>query len=190
MTREELIIALVRIAGSLLVLRWAFVGGIIAVLTDLSDLFLMNLLDLGGVRDYQSFDKYLDLVYMVAFLIVALRWAPVPRNIAIALFAYRMVGFVTFEITHSRDVLMFFPNVFEFWFLFVASLPHWRPGYRFTRRNVSLALALLTAVKLGQEYVLHVGRLLDGFTAVEAVKAIWHWVISACSNALGALSPY
>jgi hypothetical protein len=185
MTREEIIIAIVRVAGSLLVLRWAFVGGIIAVLTDLSDLFLMNLLDLGGVSNYQTFDKYLDQVYMLTFLIVALRWAPVPRNIAIVLYLYRLAGVIAFEVTGTRDILLAFPNVFEFWFLFVASLPHWRPGWRDTKRNVTLALVVLTVLKLGQEYVLHVGRFLDGFTAVEAVQAIWHWLTSRWSAVFG-----
>ena len=60
MTIEELIIVLARIAGSLPVVRWAFAGAIIAILVDFSDLFMMNLLNLGGLRDYQAFDKLLD----------------------------------------------------------------------------------------------------------------------------------
>ena len=80
MTLEEVVIAVVRIAGSLPVLWFPFAGGILAVLVDFSDLFMMNLLDLGGVRDYQVFDKWVDQVYMVAFLIVALRWKGVPRS--------------------------------------------------------------------------------------------------------------
>ena len=47
MTLEELIIAVVRVLGSLFVLRWALVGGLIAILVDLSDLFLKNLLSLA-----------------------------------------------------------------------------------------------------------------------------------------------
>ena len=66
MSLEELIIAIVRVVGSLAVLKWAFVGGWAAILIDLSDLFLKNLLDLGGVSNYQAFDKWLDQVYMVA----------------------------------------------------------------------------------------------------------------------------
>ena len=50
-------------------------GAIIAILVDFSDLFMMNLLTLGGLRDYQAFDKQVDLVYMATFLIVALRWS-------------------------------------------------------------------------------------------------------------------
>ena len=98
MTLEELVIASARIVGSLPVLRWAFAGAIIAILVDFSDLFMMNLLTLGGLRDYQAFDKLVDLVYMATFLIVALRWSGVARNVAVALFAFRIVGVAVFEV--------------------------------------------------------------------------------------------
>src|SRR2546427_6972630 len=122
MTWEMLIVAAFRVLGSLPVLRWAFIGALIAMLADLSDLFLIEAIHLGGVGDYQRFDKWLDQVYMATFLIVALRWAYVPRTIAVALYAYRMVGFVAFEIVGARDILLLFPNVFEFWFVFVSGL--------------------------------------------------------------------
>lgn len=174
MTTEELIIALVRIVGSLLVLRWAFAGGLIAIAIDLSDLFLKNFLDLGGVRDYQAFDKWLDQVYMAAFLFVAARqWSGVPRTIAMALYAFRAAGFVTYEVTGTREVLLLFPNVFEFWFLFVASLPHWQPAFAFTRRNCAIALGALAGAKLVQEYVLHQAKWLDSFTTIDVLEAIW-----------------
>ena len=57
MTTEELIISAVRILGALLILRWMLVGSILAVVIDLSDLFLMNLLEMGGVGNYQALDK-------------------------------------------------------------------------------------------------------------------------------------
>ncbi len=175
MSAEELVIALARVAGALPVLRWAFVGGWIAIFADLGDLFLRNLLELGGVRNYQAFDKWLDQVYQAAFLAVALRWQGPARSVAAGLFAFRLAGFAVFEATGARIVLLAFPNVFEVWFLFVASLPHWRPQFAFTHRNVILALLLLTALKLFQEYALHAGTWLDGFTAVEAVEAIADW---------------
>jgi hypothetical protein len=178
MTLEMVIIAVARVLGSLPVLRWAFVGGVIAVLVDLSDLFMMNLIVLGGVTDYQQFDKALDQVYMLAFLVVALTWHGMPRRIALSLYAFRLVGLVVFLITASREVLLFFPNLFEFWFLFVAAMHHVRPGFRYTTRNVLIAAAALLAVKLTQEYVIHYAQLLDSFTAVEAVEAIWRFVTS------------
>jgi hypothetical protein len=176
LTEEQLVIGAVRVIGSLFVLRWAFVGGVIAVLVDFSDLFLMNLLHLGGLKNYQAFDKYLDQVYQLTFLIVALRWHGPARSISVVLYVWRMIGFVLFEITGLRPVLLLFPNLFEFWFLFVASLPHWRPAFRFTNLNVGMVGGLLLALKEFQEYALHGARWLDGFTAVEAVNAIWSWV--------------
>src|SRR5437773_10882361 len=79
---------------------------------------------LGGIPDYQSFDKWADQVYMVCFLVVALRWQGIERSIAIGLYAFRLVGFVAFEMTGARPLLLLFPNVFEFWFLLVAALHH------------------------------------------------------------------
>lgn len=173
---EELIIAVVRVLGSLPVLVWPFPGGILAVLVDLSDLFLRNYLHLGGVSDYQEFDKWLDQVYMLTFLIVALRWEPAPRNVAVALYAYRMIGFIAFEMTGTREVLLVFPNVFELWFLFVAGLQFFKREFTYGTKNVALALAPLLAVKLFQEYVLHYGQWLDDFTTQEAIDAVWEWI--------------
>lgn len=178
MNLEVAIISAMRILGALPVLRWAFAGAIIAILVDLSDLFAMNLLDLGGFRDYQSKDKWLDQAYLVTFLVVALRWRGPVRTIAIALFLLRIPGFIAFHLTDDRRVLLLFPNVFEFWFVFVAAALHWRPAWLagLGRGGLAIALAATTAAKLAHEYVLHVAKALDGFTAVEAVQSIWRWV--------------
>ena len=178
MTLEMAIIALVRLLGALPVLRWAFAGGLLAIAIDLSDLFLMNLLDLGGVRSYQRFDKLLDLSYMATFLVVALRWRGPSRTFAVVLFVFRLAGLLLFELTGERAVLLLFPNVFEFWVVAVSALIHWRPGFTYTPGHVTALLAILLPLKLFQEYALHVARWLDGFTAVEAVGAIWDALLS------------
>ena len=161
MTLEELIIAVSRIAGSLPVLRWAFAGAILAILVDFSDLFMMNLLSFGGVRDYQTFDKAVDLVYMVTFLVAALKWSGTPRSVAIALFSYRILGVAAFELFSSRGVLLLFPNVFEFWFVFVAGAKRFRPGYQITWTRAAVWMAPLLVLKELQEYMLHWNRVLD-----------------------------
>lgn len=175
-TLEMAVIGAVRVLGSLPVLRWAAAGAVIAILTDLSDLFLMNLLSLGGVYDYQSFDKLFDQVYMATFLVVALRWVGTERTIAVALYLYRLAGVLLFEATGNRSVLLVFPNLFEFWFVFVAFSRHWRPGTVSSPAYAGSTLAGLLIFKEGQEWVIHQGRLLDSFTAVEAVQAIWRWL--------------
>jgi hypothetical protein len=173
-TAEQLVIGLIRIGGSVIVLRWAFVGAVIAILVDFSDLFLMNLLDLGGLGDYQSFDKALDLVYMVAFLVVALRWRPLERNIAVALFAYRMVGVAVFEATGSRATLIAFPNIFEFWFLAVAGRDLLWPDHDLDGRGAAVWLAVLTPLKLAHEFAVHGARWLDKYRATDVVADWWH----------------
>ena len=223
MTTEMWIIAAVRIASALPVLRWPLAGAFIAIFVDLSDLFLRDWIQLGGVKDYQSFDKWLDQAYMLTFLIVALRWEPVPRNIAVALYAYRLAGVLTFELTGDREILLLFPNLFEFWFIFVAALktfgweevgagsqepeePTFGPSalatrhaalgtqhavrswpvvgpavrfaipYRYSRRQLAVAGVIILAAKLFHEYTLHVGQWFEGFTATEALEAIWRFL--------------
>ena len=176
MTTEMWIIATARLAGSLPVLRWPFYGAVVAILVDQSDLFMMNLLHLGGVKDYQTFDKYLDQAYLLAFLAVALRdWQGAERHVAAGLFAYRFAGFVAFEVTMSRGLLLFFPNLFEFWYLFVAGRHQFGLEERLKGRTLGVILVGLAGLKLFQEYAIHDQRWLDGFTAVEAVEAVWRW---------------
>lgn len=178
MTTEMWIIAAVRVLGALPVLRWPLAGAVIALLTDLSDLFLMDLLHLGGVRNYQAFDKWLDQAYLLTFLLATRRWEPAPRRIALGLYAYRLVGFAVFEATGARDLLLLFPNVFEFWFIFVATVNQFHIAFEYTPRQLAVAGAALLAAKEFQEYALHYARWLDSFTSVEAVRAIWEWLTS------------
>ena len=72
-----------------------------------------------------------------------------------------MIGFVVFEITGARPVLLVFPNVFEFWFVFVAIRLHYWPGYEMTRPRIMKWLVVTLVLKMGQEWVLHGGRYLD-----------------------------
>jgi hypothetical protein len=170
-TLGVIVIVAVRILGSLPVLRWPLAGGLLAIVVDLSDLLLADLFGLGGV-DYQALDKWLDQVYLLTFLIVALRWSDPARLIAVALYLVRLVGFVAFELTGERTILLVFPNVFEFWFLFVAAVgddrvASWRP-----LATAALLLAL-TAAKLAQEWALHGARLFDDIGALEAIDLVW-----------------
>ena len=177
MTLEELIIGLVRLLGSLPVLRWAFIGSLVAVLVDFSDLFMMNLLDFGGVRNYQSFDKWVDLAYMITFLVVGMRWSGVERRVALGLFGYRLVGLLLFETVGWRGFLLIFPNVFEFWFIFVAGVKWFRPAYNITAWRAAKWMIPILILKESQEYTLHWWRILDQYRAVDVVTDWWAWLI-------------
>jgi len=160
-----------RVASALPTLRWPFAGALVALVADFCDLFLMDWI--GGIGDYQRLDKLCDLAYLIAFLIVALRWHGIERQVAVVLFLYRMIGEVAFALTSAREILLLFPNVFEFWFIAVAARDHFRPGTAITPRGTALALLVLLAAKEAQEYFLHLDRFLDGFNALDALRGIW-----------------
>jgi hypothetical protein len=167
-----------RVAGSLPVLRWPFWGAIVAILCDLLDLLLFNLFTVHGgwpgFAGYQAFDKWADQVYLATFLVVAVRDFPrTARQVAIALYALRLVGFAGFEVgLLPREGLLLFPNLFEFWFLAVAFTLRYRPSFAWTPGRAAIALTVLLAAKEVQEWALHVGRLFDGMTFLEALDAV------------------
>ena len=172
-------VGLYRVAGSLLVLRWPFWGGVVAVACDLLDLLLFNLFVVyagwPGFDGYQAFDKWVDQVYLAAFLVVAVRdFASGPRLVAVALYLFRLVGFAAFEAGWApREALILFPNVFELWFLAVAFTMRYRPAFAWTPARSAAALGVLLGVKLVQEWALHVARLFDGMTFLGALVSIW-----------------
>jgi hypothetical protein len=136
----------------------------------------MNVLDLGGIPDYQLFDKLADQVYLAVFLVVALRWSGPDRTVAVVLYLFRMVGFLAFELTGERAVLLLFPNLFEFWFLFIAMLHHLRPGFAWTRPRLLAVLVPLLAAKEVQEWALHWARLFDDITFLDALDQVRRWL--------------
>ena len=177
MTFEEIIIGLVRILGSLPVLKWALFGAILAILIDFSDLFMMNLLSFGGIRNYQAFDKWVDLIYMATFLIASIRWTGPSRLISIVLFVYRIIGVALFELIGWRGLLLFFPNVFETWFIFVAAARYFKPNYKLTWHRSFMWLIPIIALKELQEYVLHWWKFLDKFRAIDVVVDWWQFIV-------------
>jgi hypothetical protein len=181
MTPVVAIVGLYRILGSLVVLRWPFWGAILAIAVDLTDLLLLDLLvpaGLGPWPDYQSFDKWADQVYLLAFLVVAVRdFRPLEKRIAVTLYLFRLVGFVAFELGAPRELLLAFPNLFEFWFLAVVTVGHFRPGFAWTPRSAAAVLLVLLGAKLVQEWALHVARLFDAFTFLDALDAIRRFVL-------------
>jgi hypothetical protein len=176
MTLEVLVIGAIRIAGSLPVLRWPLAGGVLAIVVDLSDLLLRDVLDLGGIPDYQAFDKWIDQVYMGAFLVVALRWAGPERAIAVGLYLFRLVGFVAFEVSGERALLLLFPNVFELWFLCVAAVHRFRPTFQWRPAATGLVLAVLVAIKELQEWALHGARLFDSISSLDFLEMVRRWL--------------
>lgn len=159
MSEGELIVIALRLLVPLLIFRWNLVGGVAAMLLDGADVIIIELIGLGGFGDhYAQLDKALDSYYYLIEVVVALRWTGAwARWTAVALFAYRMVGAVLFELAGARWVLFVFPNLFEHWWIYVVAVERFWPRlYPRSGRGTAIALGLLLIPKMGQEYLLHV----------------------------------
>lgn len=150
----------VRLVVPLSILRYPFWGSVLALFADNVDVIVLDYL---GVRDfgaYNEVDKLLDMYMHFMQGYVMLGWKErKAKFIGAFLLFYRTTGWLAYEITNIRSLLFIFPNVFEFYFLFYL-------GYRsvtavavFSRPlRFMVMVGLLAALKLWQEYMLHVAQ--------------------------------
>jgi hypothetical protein len=109
-----------RIASSLLVLRFPLAGFIFALEVDKWDWYWLDAGDRSDADQaiYQRWDKVIDLFTLGMAAIVALRWRDaLARSIALSAFVWRVVGALAFVVTGQSWLLIAFPNVFESMFL-------------------------------------------------------------------------
>jgi hypothetical protein len=106
---------------------------------------------------YAQIDKWLDTYYLAIEAIVVRRWPEsLLRRTAWALFGWRLIGVVLFELTAVRPLLVVFPNLFENFYLYVLVVRRWFPRLLPARPvTVALVLVALLIPKELQEYVLH-----------------------------------
>ncbi len=111
---------------------------------------------------YQNYDKALDIYYLViAYLSTLRNWRSRPAfQVSRFLFYYRLIGVAAFELTEWRPLLLVFPNVFEYFFIYYEGLrSRWNP-LRFSRRYwLVVAAAIWVFIKLPQEWWLHIAQL-------------------------------
>jgi hypothetical protein len=158
-----LIVIAIRLLVPLTILRWPLAGGLLSLVVDAVDVVLVDAIArlLGLPPEfgptYAQIDKWLDLYYLAFELVVARRWQEmVPRRTAYALFGWRLLGVILFEVTVSRPLLVVFPNLFENYYLYVLVARRWFP--RFLARTWTqsvIACLLLLIPKEIQEFVLH-----------------------------------
>ena len=158
MNAGELIIIGLRLVVPLSIFRYPLAGGIAAMLLDGADVILIELIPGGSFGGhYHVLDKVLDSYYLGIELIVALRWKnPYAKWPAVALFVYRAIGVVLFEITQRRIMLFVVPNLFENWWLYVVIVEQFWPRLApHSVKSTAIPLVLLLIPKMGQEYLLH-----------------------------------
>jgi hypothetical protein len=120
-------------------------------------------LDLTG---YQGYDKALDIYYLVIAYISTLRnWTNIfAFKVSRFLLYYRLFGVTLFELTYSGDgprwLLLIFPNVFEYFFIFYEIVRlRWDPVKMSKRFVIISAAAIWIFIKIPQELWIHIFQL-------------------------------
>ena len=111
---------------------------------------------------YQSYDKALDIYYLVIAYIATLRnWTnQFAVSIARFLIFYRLVGVVLFELSGVRELLLIFPNTFEYFFIFYESVRlFWDPRRMSDKLLIGATAFIWIFIKLPQEYWIHVAQM-------------------------------
>ncbi|MBW6438600.1 hypothetical protein KZ829_33225 [Actinoplanes hulinensis] len=111
---------------------------------------------------YQGYDKAMDVYYLaIAYLSTLRNWTSGPAvRVARFLYFYRLIGVVAFELTQWRELLLVFPNTFEYFFIAYETYRlFWDPARVTLRRWIITAAAIWIFVKLPQEWWIHVAQL-------------------------------
>lgn len=144
----------------LLILRYPLPGIVASMLADAVDGALFdNFTDLS-LENYQHYDKSLDIYYLAIAYVSCLRnWTnPAALRVARILWYLRLAGVALFAVTDARIVLFLFPATFEYFFIFYQAFAlRWHPE-RLDPRHLIAVTAISWALKLPQEYWLHVAE--------------------------------
>ena len=126
-------------------------------------------------KNYQSYDKALDIYYLaIAYISTIRNWLHTTAFVsAQALWYFRLVGVLLFELLGMRTILFLFPNVFEYFFIYFESARlRWKTT-RLTKRHLLWAIACIwIVIKLPQEYWIHVAQL-DFTDTLAAYPILW-----------------
>ena len=144
-----------RLIAPLLMLKWPLLGGLAAVFADATDVLFVNILGKGEYPFYLLLDKMLDLYYLLLMTILSFRWGALVHNIMVGLFLWRTFGIILLSIFNFEWLLIVFPALVEFFFLFCAARDRFFPRFIFTPKRLMLVLLALFIIKFTQESILH-----------------------------------
>jgi hypothetical protein len=185
-----LIVLVIRFAVPLTIFRWPLWGGVASMCADALDVVAWSLMPWGGYpHSYHRLDKYPDMYYLsIEFIVTQMRWGVGwPRRISLALFVWRLAGFVLFELTGERKLLFLCPNIFEIFYLFVMIATTYVPWYKLTPLRLSLWLAALGIPWWIKEYFLHWRRVWDDVVATDVIETVTEAVLSWLGDWYGLL---
>jgi hypothetical protein len=129
---------------------------------------------------YQGLDKALDNYYLTIAYISTLRnWTNLfGFKVSRFLLYYRLVGVALFELLQIREILVLFPNTFEYFFDFYEIVRlRWDPRRLSGGLLLRAAAFIWIVIKLPQEYIIHVAQI----SATEWIKVSVFGVESTAS---------
>lgn len=156
-----ILVVIGRLLVPMLIPVYPLPGIIAAMLLDLRDQVAFLASGIGGVGDYQAYDKAFDIYCLaIAYTATLRNW--VGRDAFVlgrALWYYRLVGVALFEYIGARWLLLLFANTFEYYFAFIEAIKVARnPFVLPTRRLAMIAAFIWIVVKVPQEWSLHVAQ--------------------------------
>lgn len=162
-------------------------GIVSCVLLDIYDLPILGLLkspNLFWGIEYHLVDKVLDVWYLFFFFLLSLKWQDkLAKRTSGFLFFWRVIGVGGLLLTQERSSLLFFPNIFENFFLFYIIAKATSP--KFEIKTISFLFWILLFVgipKIFQEYLGHhlelsPAQILDKFTPLNIKEhTIMDWL--------------
>jgi uncharacterized membrane protein YvlD (DUF360 family) len=156
------IIVALRILIPLTIPRFPLPGIIASLILDAVDQTLFQTFTTLPLDGYQGYDKALDIYYLaIAYVATMRNWTNfMAFRISRFLFYYRLVGIVLFEIMQLRWLLLLFPNVFEYFFIFYETIRlRWDPKRLSNTVLLAVAAGIWIVIKLPQEYWIHIAQL-------------------------------
>lgn len=161
-----LIIILARFLVPLLILRFPLPGILISLVIDAVDQTIFQTFTNINLDGYQGYDKALDIYYLTIAYIATLRnWTNLfAFKVSRFLWYYRLIGVTLFELTYEppgpRWLLLIFPNVFEYFFIFYEIVRlRWDPVRLTKRATILWAAAIWIFIKIPQEMWIHILQL-------------------------------
>ena len=186
----SIIVSLLRLIVPVSILRYPLGGFVASLALDSFDGPLVDIIGRrgalfgGGFIDYHLLDKRLDLYYLFFAFLASLRWQnTLYRRTAISLFSIRFLGIILFSLTNFRAILFFFPNIFEFFYLYYLVFKRWFPRFLPNSFPKLLIILIFLAIpKLFGEYFLHIrqlklGEIINLLTPFKIpAPTIWEWI--------------
>jgi hypothetical protein len=159
METNYLFATIIRLIFPLSIFIFPFWGVVFSMLLDAFDIFLPSFPGMESFPNYQYWDKALDTYYLTIAFLTTISWKDLlAKNIGLFLYSLRTIGVFLFVVTEQRYWLFFFPNFFEYYFLFYLGYKYFYKKDPLNSKAFLGIFLIIIVLKVVQEYILHYGK--------------------------------